>query len=316
MIPVIDSQAPDFGELVLDACAKTGFFAVRNHGINERQFSEVRNLCVDLFAVDDSVKRRNRITPDNYRGFIPLGFFTPNRAEVSGSSTDQYEGFKLHWECPPHDPARSESSLYGANRWIDELPRMSKIISDYWLACDHLASRLIDEVANFLNVEKSVMQTWHQAPLTNMTLLHYPPNTPNLNPSGIHPHKDSNVFTFLYPDPAGGLEIRTEDGEWLEVETQPDTLLVNTGEMLELWSGGHIVATPHRVINRTGQSRYAFPWFLVPNHKVVVRPLVESVPGFDRPDQPVGAFSAEVWRTNWSDASPSDAGHDLGTLDR
>jgi len=54
----------------------------------------------------------------------------------------------------------------------------------------------------------------------------------------------------------------------------------------------------------------------VPNHAVVVEPLLPCVEGFAKAAMPVGALSAEVWRTNWPQESPSTAGYDLGTLDR
>ena len=41
-------------------------------------------------------------------------------------------------------------------------------------------------------------------------------------------------------------------------------------------------ATPHRVINRNGASRYAIPFFLGPNHDVIVQP----VPTCTDPDNP------------------------------
>ena len=149
-----------------------------------------------------------------------------------------------------------------------------------------------------------------------MTLLHYPSQPAASDTVGIHPHKDTNVITLLHPDPVGGLEVRTSDGAWVEPDAPPDALVVNVGEMLELWSGGDFSATPHRVINRTGAERYSFPYFVVPRHDIVVRPVVEPRPGFDHPPMPVGPLSAEVWRTNWPDESPSTAGYDLGTLDR
>ncbi len=316
MTPVIDLDDPQADEQVIEACRTTGFFAVRNHGIAEQSLRAMRRLCIDLFSSDAETKRANSITPDNYRGFIPLGFFSPNRPEINGVSADGYEGFKLHWECPPNHPVLGQSPLYGTNRWVSEVAQMPETVRDYWRACDLLADRLLNLVADFLGVSGTTMKTWHEAPLTNMTLLHYPACRPGEIEASIHPHKDSNVFTFLYPDPIGGLELRNLAGGWIEVEAPQDALLVNTGEMLELWSGGHIVATPHRATNRSDQSRYSFPWVLVPNHDVVVEPLIRPRDGFTRPKMPVGAFSAEVWGTNWPDAVPSDAGHDLGSLDR
>ena len=175
---------------------------------------------------------------------------------------------------------------------------------------------MLDAFATAMGVDPAQFRRWHEAPLTNMTLLHYPAQPPTSDAMGIHPHKDTNVITLLHPDPVGGLEVRALDGTWIEPDAPRDALVVNVGEMLELWSGGEFVATPHRVVNRSGQERYSFPYFVVPNHAVTVEPLVDSRPGFDTKPMPVGALSAEVWRTNWPDEVPSAAGFDLGTLDR
>ena len=115
-------------------------------------------------------------------------------------------------------------------------------------------------------------------------------------------------------DPAGGLDVQGHDGRWTEAVGPPEALLVNVGDLLELWSGGRFVSTPHRVVNRTCSDRYSVPYFAVPNYRVVVEPLVEPVPGFRRDPVPVGEVSAEVWRTNWPDEDPSESGYHLGTL--
>jgi isopenicillin N synthase-like dioxygenase len=132
---------------------------------------------------------------------------------------------------------------------------------------------------------------------------------------GIHPHKDTDALTLLFPDPVGGLWLRPrEQDHWLEVAAENDTLIVNIGDLLELWSGGYFVSTPHKVVNQSGQERYSFPFFTVPRHDVTVAPLVTPQPGFDRKPVPVGSVSREVWRTNWPDVEPGDQGFDLGTL--
>jgi isopenicillin N synthase-like dioxygenase len=91
-------------------------------------------------------------------------------------------------------------------------------------------------------------------------------------------------------------------------------MVVNIGDLLELWSGGHFVSTPHKVVNISGKERYSFPFFVVPRHDVVVLPLVACQPGFHRHPVPVGTVSREVWRTNWPDTVADEAGFDLGTL--
>ena len=93
-----------------------------------------------------------------------------------------------------------------------------------------------------------------------------------------------------------------------------NTLVVNIGDLLELWSGGYFISTPHKVVNTSGKQRYSFPFFIVPRHDVVVTPLIECQPGFKRAPVTVGSVSREVWRTNWPETVPEDTGFDLGTL--
>ena len=158
------------------------------------------------------------------------------------------------------------------------------------------------------------MLGWFDKPLTSMSLLHYPPQAEGDTGYGIHPHKDTDALTIIAPDPVGGLQVLARDGSWIEVACPPGGFVVNIGDMLELWSGGRFVSTPHRVINRSGKERYSFPWFAVPRHDITVAPAVEPVPGFARKPVHCGAWSAEIWRTNWPDAAPGDADMDLGTI--
>jgi isopenicillin N synthase-like dioxygenase len=171
-ILVIDRGDPDFGEAFLDACRSIGFVAITGHGFRPGLFEDVRAMLNDLFAVDEATKQAAAITKDNCRGFIPLGFFTPNREEANGITPDLYEGYKLHWECPTGHPALAETHLYGPNRWIDAVPQMQPLIAEYWAACDQLAARLLDVCASALAIDATTMRSWHQAPLTDMTLLH------------------------------------------------------------------------------------------------------------------------------------------------
>jgi len=314
-IPTVDLSSPDPAPAILEASEEIGFVALTGHEIAADTFEQMRDVLRRLFSLDDSTKRTGAITRHNYRGFIPLGFFTPNRTDASGEGADLYEGYKLHWECPSNHPVIGECALYGPNLWRPEIADMRSVVLDYWHRCDVVSARLLDIFASRLGVEPATFARWHSTPLTNMTLLHYPAQAAASPKMGIHPHKDTNVITLLNPDPVGGLHVRRRDGSWIGVEYQPGALLMNIGEMLELWSGGRYVATPHRVINTSGQDRYAFPYFVVPNHDIVVEPVVESMAGFTRAPMEVGAVSVEVWRTNWPDAESSTA-HDLGTLDR
>ncbi|MEM7431237.1 MAG: 2OG-Fe(II) oxygenase family protein [Pseudomonadota bacterium] len=294
------------------ALTDIGFVQVIDHEISPALINAVRRSLIEYFALSDAAKMADQITRDNYRGFIPLGFFSPNQG---GGGADRYEGYKLHAEVAVDDPIRTECDLYGPNRWPESTPDVRRFVSAYWRECDRVSTVLLGIIAEILDVNVETFLAKFSSPLTNMTLLHYPPQSADEAGVGIHAHKDTDVLTMLINDPAGGLFVkaRTSD-DWIEVAGPPDALIVNVGDMLELFSGGRLVSTPHKVVNSTGAERYSFPYFVVPRHDVVVAALVEPLDGFDRSPVHVGDVSREVWRTNWPDTESSRPEFDLGTL--
>ena len=312
-IPTIDLERDD--EEILPTLERVlcdiGFVLVRGHGIPGKLVSDLRQHLVDYFDRPLVDKMAERITPDNYRGYIPLGFFSPN---TEGVTPDQYEGYKLHAEVAADDPLCTACDLYGPNRWPAEPAGLRESTEAFWQACEATGQRLLSLIAQIMKVNVADFLAYFEQPLTNMTLLHYPRSNPN-DGFGIHPHKDTDALTLLFPDAAGGLWLRPHGHpEWVEVEAPDDTMVVNIGDLLELWSGGYFVSTPHKVVNASGKERYSFPFFIVPRHNVVVAPLIDCQPGFERAPVPVGPVSREVWRTNWPEAVPEETGFDLGTL--
>ncbi len=300
---------------LIEAFEEIGFAVLVGHGIEKNRLFEIRELLVRVFNVQDSVKEELSISRDNYRGYIPLGFFSPNEQKnLSTTKPDLYEGFKLHWECPKEHPVKDECVLYGSNKWVSQVDDMKEILLSYWEECDNLTFTLLSYLSVALGVEPSIILDLFNEPLTNMTLLHYPVSSSKSENSGIHPHKDISAITILHPDPLGGLEIRTRKGEWIEILCPPEALLVNIGDFMEVWSGGRFISTPHRVSNRNQRSRYSAPYFSVPRHSTLVKPLVKCENSFKHREILVGEVSTEVWRTNWLDENPSESGHQLGAI--
>ena len=317
-IPLIDLRNQDehiIPELAQALC-EIGFVLVAGHGIPEALVGELRDQTVKYFDRPLPDKLADSIEPENYRGYIPLGFFSPNAArDHPGTAADQYEGYKLHLEIEANDAIRAQCDLYGPNQWPPDGDALKAAVLAFWRACNAAGERLLRLIARIMDVDESAFLSLFEYPLTNMTLLHYPPAAAGSDGFGIHPHKDTDALTLLFPDPVGGLWLRPRDSkEWLEVSAPPGTMVVNIGDLLELWSGGLFVSTPHKVVNTSGQERYSFPFFMVPRHDVVVAPLITCQNGYQREPVPVGTVSREVWRTNWLNNKSSHSGFDLGTL--
>lgn len=53
----------------------------------------------------------------------------------------------------------------------------------------------------------------------------------------------------------GGLEVRSVDGSWHPATPIPGTIVVNVGDLLEIYTAGEFPATRHRVVVPTEELR-------------------------------------------------------------
>ena len=284
-----------------------GFIAVQGHGVHADYISRLRQQVVALFDRPREELLAYQIEHDNYRGYIPLGFFSPN---AGSGVADMYQAYKLHLEVDVNDPICAQCDLYGPNKWPLDAEHLKSAVLQYWIACERLTQLLLTAIAEYLGIDVSTFHHAMQQSLSNMTLLHYPATNVTEGHSGIHPHKDTDVLTILAPDSVGGLCLRpTGSGQWISADAPADALIINVGDMLEIWSGGYFISTPHKVVNNSGLPRYSFPYFAVPRFDVLVEPLI-NLPAANRRSMHAGDVSAKIWRSNWPDAEPVDACYD------
>ena len=152
LIPTINLNDNDENIIAeMDRAFSTiGFLLIEGHRVPMTLISKIRQQLIEYFGRSMTEKIAESITPDNYRGYIPLGFFSPN---IEGKKPDQYEGYKLHCEVAENDPIRSQCNLYGINRWPKEPLSLRTTILEYWEACDRVSRRLLVILATIMGVD-------------------------------------------------------------------------------------------------------------------------------------------------------------------
>jgi isopenicillin N synthase-like dioxygenase len=104
-----------------------------------------------------------------------------------------------------------------------------------------------------------------------MKLIRYPQTRPGERGVGVH--KDSGFLTLLLQDGNPGLEAQGNDDRWYPVDPLPQSLVVNTGELLQLLTQNYFIATPHRVVNRLPRERFSAAFFYSPDLTTRLDPL-------------------------------------------
>ena len=83
-------------------------------------------------------------------------------------------------------------------------------------------------------------------------------------------HKDRNAVTLLFSEsPNKKLQIRAKDKEYKDIEYVGNSMVVNVGIILEVWTAGYLYAPIHRVLNDVEES-FTTGYFMQPNLNSVI----------------------------------------------
>ena len=245
-VPVIDLEGDQQGEIraqtvkqLTHACQKTGFFYICNHQVPANVIDDLRNAATDFFCQDAGVKEAYLLN-QRMRGYLPL--YYKSYAGEKNAGTSHQEGFWIGDDRP----INSSRPLDGPNLWPKTPGRLKPAMLAYQQSMKSVASLLMRCFALALNLKDSAFESLFHRPSSRLKLNHYPPqlNPENENNIGVIPHTDSGGFTILWQDDNGGLEIKSKSGEWLGVPPIEDTLIVNLGNMMPVWSRRQVCVNP------------------------------------------------------------------------
>lgn len=290
-IPVLDIAPLIAGEDTTElarafarAFGGTGFGYVTGHGIDPALRAAIFDASRRFHALPEATKAAIALDR-RHRGYIAINTSTDVTTDLADvTRPNQSASFMMMREDPAPDPAEY---LSGPNQWPD-LPGFREVCEAYAAAMTGLGRRLMGLALEAIGVaDRSVLGAFDK-PTIWLRLLHYPPQPPQAPDDlyGSAPHRDFGCLTLLAQDDAGGLQVRTPAGAWIDAPPSPDAFVVNVGDMLHRLSNGRLLSTPHRVINRSGRERFSVPFFFDPHVATNIAPL----PGTGAPKFPAVNF--------------------------
>ena len=308
-IPLIDiaalrtgtgDGADEVAARIVEACETAGFFYVTGHGVSEPTIDRIFAAAHWFFAAPQAVRDALDVaTSPNFRGYVPMGITGPDKPRR------MLEAFQMMLDLPPEDAdARAGNIMFGPNRWPDSAPAFRAAMEAYFAAMMELTPLLLSAFARGLNLPHDFFSAHFRKPLTQLRLLHYPPQPPDSDAEGVEAHTDTGAFTILLQDDAGGLEVRTRAGRWIAATPVPGSLVINIADMMQRWTNGRFVSTPHRVRNRTGRDRISVPFFANPDYGAVITPLAGAGANVETRYAPLacGPYVEAAYRAAWPHA--------------
>lgn len=267
------------------ACRDIGFFAITNHDVPDELVQRTFTLCREFFALPEAAKAEIAIERSaNHRGWFRVGGENLDPAKQTYAG-DFKEGIKIGQDLPPnHVLVQQGVRLHGPNQWPAEPAEFTPTLREYYYVLTSLARRLMEAFALALGLDEQFFADKFTRPMATAGPLHYPPQTGTITEErlGAGAHTDFGALTILAQDAAGGLQVRSLDGSWIDVPPVPGAFVVNVGDMMARWTNDLFTSTVHRVINVSGGDRYSIPFFFDPNYDAPV----EVLPSCISPDRP------------------------------
>lgn len=271
------------------ACEDHGFFLVRDHG-REALVDAVFKQSAEFFATPRETKLK--ILRDEAN---PLGYYD---RELTKQKRDQKEVFdfkaggyissnpakQTRW---PDFNSQQESSQQENSQVATQF---RDVLTEYFAEFTILSEQIMALVFRALGMpELTITETLQQGfgDLHSSTarLNYYPANdpvpqgeqpaTPALGDMALHHHTDPDAITLLLQDQQGGLQACSKRDGWIDVTPEPGTIVVNIGDVLQVWTNDRCTAGMHRVLPVSSNAgRYSTPFFYSPRYDAQISPWV------------------------------------------
>ena len=265
VISRLELEAPDALARLDLACREWGVFYLTDHGLHQTDvlFDQARAF----FAEPKTRKYRVRRTRDNAWGYFD--------EELTKNTRDWKEIFDFGPERGDFVP-----------QWPASQPGLQTACERYFDACEALSFELLAAISSNLGVSGALLFHAFEPEHASFVRLNYYPecpvpaapagvNVPEHGHLGVNHHTDAGALTLLMTDDNPGLEVFVHDA-WRSVPPMKDALIVNIGDVIQVWSNDRYQAPLHRVRCQTSKVRMSVPFFFNPRESCDYAPLAST----------------------------------------
>jgi isopenicillin N synthase-like dioxygenase len=259
-------------------CSEIGFLVLEGHGVSQKIISDQWTIVSEFFSSPLEIKREVKVP---FLGY-PYGWIGPDQEALAASKGEKtppdlkesFNGGPLTIPKNIKDPAAYEF-CYQPTLW-PKINEFKKTWATYYAAMEDLAKRIMAAFAEALGLESSYFDRFISNPISALRALHYPTTTDAIieKQQRAGAHTDYGSLTILLPQVGTtGLQIKKKNS-WIDVPALEDCLIINIGDLMELWTAGRWVSTLHRVIARPNQPpRKSLAYFHQPDWDSIINPI-------------------------------------------
>jgi isopenicillin N synthase-like dioxygenase len=275
-----DERALDpLADAVRDAQENIGFYYLTNHGVSAELIERTFDAVGRFFALPEAEKLALKVNEHQIGYIPPKASILKTSGIEDNTKPDTNEAFQVMRDRGPDDPKVQVGIRFNAlNQWPAEerVPGLRATLLAYHDTMERLGWRMLPVYARALGLPADHLFRFFRDPHFINRNAHYAPGKGEPGQHGLGAHSDHSFMTFLPLSKVPGLQVKTQDGDWIDAPYVPGTMLINTGEFLNRWSNGRFIATPHRV-TIPEQDRLTITFFYNPSDETVNEPFATCV---------------------------------------
>ncbi|EXJ81533.1 hypothetical protein A1O1_07597 [Capronia coronata CBS 617.96] len=269
----------EVADRLYDAFHNFGWVYLKDFGISQSEIEEMFRRSKQFHDQPTEWKEKLRLNdPSVSQGYT-----------ADGAESSDPHGGRSHKECYEH---RKVNELCPAEGELDDWTAWA---NTFYKKLLDLASHVASALATVLGLDADEFRAQLGQLDGQLRLLHYMPVARKTLESGrnfrINPHTDYGLFTLLFQDSVGGLEVdRFHDGKFVSATPIPGTCVINVADILQRLSNDGLRSTRHRVmapklsqkqldaIGPDGYlpARYSTAFFVHPERNFLVDPIVKE----------------------------------------
>ena len=281
-IPTIDiSTGLDSAQVVSQiksACENWGFFQIVGHSLDKQLRQQLFSAAEQFFNQPLEHKLKISRTENNFWGFYDR--------ELTKNVRDLKEIYDIDANLTNHALSSPDMPV----PWPEYLQAFKPLILSWQEQCEALSLQLLGSVYLALGQPaESLAKDFGAAHTSFLRLNFYPAGSASAsadeiqasNPLGINRHTDAGAITLLVQDDVPALQVMHNDN-WCTVSPEPGAVIVNIGDMVQVWSNDRFIAPEHRVLASSDKPRLSAPYFFNPSYSSQIAPLPDRAqpPGY------------------------------------
>ena len=243
--------------------SEIGFIALKGHLLNDTVKESLYDEVKNFFNLSNEIKSKYIISGlASQRGFTPFG-----KEHAKGRNVGDLKEFWHFGQYVKNEPELDNK--YPKNVIVNELEEFNSVGQKTYELLEETGRHVLGAIACYLNLDEKYFDKHIFNGNSILRAIHYPPITQEPDKAErAAAHGDINLITLLMGAQGKGLQVLSNNGEWVDAIAEDDEIIVNIGDMLSRHTNNKLKSTIHRVVNPPkdswNSSRYSIPFFLHP----------------------------------------------------